>query len=193
MKTNAFSKKHLLFALGLIVFGIVGRLALEQWPNVETITAVTLLAGSLLGGFWIVAVGLIVVAGSDIVIGNTDILYYTWSAWAAMGVLGYALRKREKSVVRHSLELTGMGLVGNLVFFAWTNFGVWHIGMLYPHTAEGLMQSYIMGLPFLKMQLVSTLMIVPVVSAVTIAAWNRVHITAESNTHATVSASAVTE
>lgn len=160
-------------AAGLIAIGVIGRLLLQDMPNVETLTAVTLLAGSLLGGPWAALVGFVSAAATDMIIGNTDILYYTWSAWAAMGVFGYALRKREKRTVRHSLELTGMGVLGNLFFYAWTNFGVWHIGMLYPKTVDGLMQAYLMGLPFLRVQLLSTLIIVPVVSMIAIAAYKK--------------------
>lgn len=172
ISSHQFSKTKLITAAILILFGSVGRYLLKDIPNVETITVVSLLAGSLLGGVWTVVVGLAVVATTDMIIGNTSILFYTWSAWAAMGVLGWVLRKREKKPLRHALELTGMGVLGNVFFYLWTNFGVWHIGGLYPHTLNGLMQSYIMGLPFLKYQLISTLLIVPSVSVVALTAWN---------------------
>ena len=169
-----FTKAKLITAVAFIIFGSVSRYLLQDFPNIETITVVSLLAGSLLGGVWTIAVGLIVVAVTDMAIGNTIIFAYTWSAWAVMGFFGYALRNREKKTIRHSLELTGMGLLGVLFFYVWTNFGVWHVGRLYPHTLAGLTASYVAGIPFLKYQLLGTLMIVPVVSAAAIAVWNRV-------------------
>ncbi len=172
MKKNQFSKTKLITAIALIAFGAGGRYLLQDIPNIETITVVSLLAGSLLGGVWTMTVGLLVVAITDMAIGNTSIMLYTWTAWAAMGVLGYALRKREKKVFRHSMELTGMGLVGTLLFYAWTNFGVWQLGGLYAPTMDGLMASYVAGIPFLRMQLLSTLVIVPSVSIVALTAWN---------------------
>lgn len=168
-----FTKAKLITAAALIVFGALSRYLLQDLPNIETITVVSILAGSLLGGVWTIVVGLAVVAITDMAIGNTIIFAYTWSAWAVMGSFGYVLRNRKKTVVRHSLELTGMGILANLFFYAWTNFGVWHIGGLYPHTFAGLSASYIAGIPFLKNQLLSTVMIVPSVSAITIALWNR--------------------
>ncbi len=170
---NQFTKVKLITAASLIIFGATARYFLQGLPNIETITVVSLLAGSLIGGVWAMAVGLIVVASTDILIGNTAILLYTWSAWAGMGLLGYALKKRPKKILRHSLELTGMGVVGNVLFFLWTNFGVWQIGGLYPHTMDGLILSYVMGLPFLRMQLIGTLVIVPVVSVATLYLWSR--------------------
>lgn len=156
----------------LIVFGSLGRYLLQDVPNIETITVVSLLAGSLLGGRWTLIVGLSTVAITDILIGNTAILLYTWSAWAAMGVFGWLLRHRSKKPLRHALELTGMGFLANIAFFLWTNLGVWHIGGLYDHTLSGLLASYAAGLPFLKMQMLGTAIIVPTVSVVALLAWN---------------------
>lgn len=166
--SSTFSRPNVLLAIGLIAFGIIGRLLLQDVPNVETITTVSILAGALLGGVYTVLIGLIVVAGTDMVIGNTTILYYTWAAWAVMGVFGFALSKYKATTGKRVLALTGAGLTGNLFFYALTNFGVWHIGGLYPHTAVGLLDSYIMGLPFLKYQMAGTLLILPATSVVAI-------------------------
>lgn len=172
-RRNHFSKAKLAMAALLIVFGAVGRYLLQDLPNIETITVVALLAGSLLGGVWTVVIGLSVVALTDMLIGNTSIMLYTWTAWAVVGVFGWVLRKREKRPLRHSLELTGMGLCANVFFYIWTNFGVWQMGWLYPGTVDGLIMSYVAGLPFLKYQLISTLLIVPSVSFVAIHVWSR--------------------
>lgn len=168
-----FTKAKVITAAALIIFGATSRYLLKDVPNIETITVVSLLAGSLLGGVWTFVVGLAVVGITDMLIGNTIIFAYTWSAWAVMGLFGFVIRKRAKKPVRHALELTGMGLLGVGFFYAWTNLGVWHVGRMYPHTFDGLIASYVAGIPFLKNQLMSTLMFVPTVSVVTIAAWNR--------------------
>lgn len=166
--------KKIISAVALIIFGAVGRYLLKDIPNIETITVVTLLAGSLLGGVWTVMVGLAVVGVTDIFIGNTSILIYTWSAWSVMGFFGYIVRRRAKKPGRHALELTGMGLLGTLFFFLWTNLGVWHIGGLYPHTWQGLIDCYIAALPFLRNSLLSTLLFVPSISVIAITLWNRI-------------------
>jgi len=52
------------------------------------------------------------------------------------------------------IRITG-ALTGALIFFLITNFGVWFGGM-YEASFNGLIQSYIMGLPFFGYSLIST-------------------------------------
>ncbi len=191
MNTSSLFSLKTAFAIGLIVFGIITRYALKDLPNIETITSVTILAGALLGGGWGMVVGIATVAGSDMLIGNTNILYYTWSAWLLVGLFGLMTRYSQNAKLgKQILKFTGAGLVSNLLFFAWTNFGVWHIGGLYPHTASGLMESYVMGLPFLRNQLLSTLVMLPAVSVVAIAVWNKLPAMLESRRSAVAAAHA---
>jgi hypothetical protein len=60
--------------------------------------------------------------------------------------------------------MTGMGILSSMIFFIWTNFGVWIEWNMYAHTWQGLMQCYLMALPFFKMNLLGNLVIIPVVS-----------------------------
>lgn len=171
-------KIRFILAVLLVALGVGGRLIrIYYFPglyNVEPFTAMSLLAGVMLGGGYALTVPLSMVAITDMVIGNQPIMIFTWSAWAVIGILGMVLRKRKSPTVRFSLELTGMGIVASLFFYVWTNFGVWLIDGIYPHTLAGLMQSYIMGLPFLKNQIYGNLVIVPVVSLAAILAWKTV-------------------
>lgn len=168
-------KTRFIIAVVLITIGVVGRLArinyLPELYNVEPFTAMSLLAGSMLAGGYALSVPLSMIAISDMVIGNTPIMFFTWSAWAIIGLGGTILRKRKAPTLKFSLQLTGMGVVSSLFFFLWTNFGVWLIDGMYPHTFAGLMQSYIMGLPFLRNNLFGNLIIVPVVSLAAIFVW----------------------
>ncbi len=162
------NKKKLVIALLLITLGVGGRIIrIHFFPglyNVELITLVSLLAGSFLGFSYALIVPLSVVAISDMYIGNTSILFYTWSAWAIIGLLGLVLRKSKKDSLSFGLKMTGMGIVSSIVFFIWTNFGVWLGWDMYPHTLSGLIQCYIMGLPFFKMNLFANLTIILVAS-----------------------------
>ncbi|MEK7158205.1 MAG: DUF6580 family putative transport protein [Patescibacteria group bacterium] len=154
--------KKAVFAGGLSVIGVVGRMLLDA-PNVETVTAVSLLAGALLGGMYVVVVPLSVIAITDMMIGNTPILLFTWSAWLVIGYLGTIMQK-DGSRKNWTLDITLLGVGASVFFYFWTNFGVWLIGNLYPLTAAGLMESYIMGLPFLRYALEGNLVIVPAVA-----------------------------
>lgn len=168
-------KTRFLIAVVLVTIAVVGRFArinyLPELYNVEPFTVMSLLAGSLLGGGYALSVPLSMIAISDMVIGNTSIMFFTWSAWAIIGLGGTILRKRKTPTFKFSLQLTGMGVVSSLFFYLWTNFGVWLIDGMYPHTWAGLIQSYIMGLPFLRNNLFGNLTIVPVVSLAAVFVW----------------------
>jgi hypothetical protein len=157
---------------GLILFGVVGRILLQDFPNIETVTAVSLLAGAMLGGVYAAVVPLSVIAITDMMIGNTAILVFTWSAWLVIGWWGTVMHHRSGRRKMWTLDLTLLGVGASLFFYLWTNFGVWLIGGLYPLTGAGLVESYLMGLPFLRNALMGNLVIVPLTAVVVRWIWN---------------------
>lgn len=168
MRQPTYLQRHgrVIVAVLFVVFGVVGRLLLLDVPNLEPLTAMSLLAGSMLAVWFALGIPLATIVVSDVIIGNSAILLFTWSAWVGIGAMGLLLRKRTNKPARFALEMTGMGVVATFVFYLWTNFGVWAIESWYPHTFGGLVQSYIMGLPFLRPQLFGNLVLVPVVAFV---------------------------
>ncbi|MFA6475069.1 MAG: DUF6580 family putative transport protein [Patescibacteria group bacterium] len=166
-----FTKKNLIIAISLIVLGGLGRLLLLEYPNVETLTSVSIIAGALLGPYLGLLVSLCSVVGTDMVIGNTNIMLYTWSAWAIIGLASSLLKRRQRKTIQvwqDSLKFTGFGMITTLFFYLWTNFGVWQLSGMYAHTSAGLMLSYINGLPFLRNQLLGNLFLVPVLSVISL-------------------------
>lgn len=139
---------------------------LQDLPNIETLTAMSLLAGSFLGaryGMWVAAVAII---ATDFVIGNEIIFLFTWSAWIAVAVASVLLKRWKAKPFKYTGAMFGAGVFSTLFFYTWTNFGVWLVGSMYAPTFEGLMQSYIAGLPFLKQQLLGNAVIVPIAALV---------------------------
>jgi len=165
MKLNKKSKTKLLIAIFLIIFGTVGRIILKDMPNIETITVSALLAGSLLGGFYTLFVPLMIIALSDMYIGNDPILLFTWSAWGIAGFFGWLIRKRKGYNYKFVLSLTGMGMLFAIFFYLYTNFGVWLLWQMYPKNLAGLLQCYIAGLPFFRNSIISNLVFIPAMSA----------------------------
>ncbi|MEK8228802.1 DUF6580 family putative transport protein [Oerskovia sp. M15] len=57
----------------------------------------------------------------------------------------------------------GLGIGGSLWFFVWTNFGTWFQGrgVWYPAGLDGLVASYVAGLPFLRTMLIGNLVLLP--------------------------------
>ena len=163
------SKKKTIGAISLIAFAVLTRLLLKDVPNVETITVTALLAGSMLGGIYAIVVALSAMAIADIIIGNDAILLFTWSAYAIIGLLGLVLYKKHGANLKYVLQMTGLGIVASLFFYFFTNFGVWLMWPeMYAHTWMGLLQCYVMGLPFLKYNVLGNLIIVPVVTSVVV-------------------------
>jgi len=157
-------KNFFIAGLILIVFGVAARLVLEDLPNIEPITLTAILAGVIFRNKLAALVPLAVVGITDVIIGNTSILIFTWSAWLIIGFFGLILKRSKLTDFSFIFKFTGLGLAANLFFYLWTNFGVWLVGGLYPRTASGLIESYFMGLPFLEYQIFGNLIILPIAS-----------------------------
>ena len=49
------------------------------------------------------------------------------------------------------------GLIGSLIFFLISNFGVWLLGSLYEKNFSGLINCYVLAIPFFKNTFLSTI------------------------------------
>ena len=78
---------------------------------------------------------------------------------ALVATTGFALRDH-----RSWRAIAGAGLVSSLLFFIVTNFGVWAFGngTVYPLTPSGLIECYVMALPYLRNTLISMAIFLPV-------------------------------
>ena len=160
------NKAKITIALVMIVIGVVGRFVLVSYagiPNLEIITVLALIAGIYLGGVYAVAVPLSVIFLSDLVIGNTYIFIFTWTAFAMIGLFGYASRKV-------SLPKVGLGwkksvilaLLSSIFFYVYTNFGWWLMSGMYEYSLSGIIRCYYMAIPFFRNNLVGNLIFVPI-------------------------------
>lgn len=66
------------------------------------------------------------------------------------------------------LASLGAGVAGSVFFFLFTNFGVWLLndGTMYAKTWAGLVECYVMGLPFYRTMLLGNMVLVPAYFAV---------------------------
>lgn len=73
--------------------------------------------------------------------------HYVTIAWYALIVLlGTRLRQHQRP-----LPVLGAALASSVSFFVISNFAVWAAwGDMYPRTLDGLMSSYVAGLPFFR-------------------------------------------
>ncbi len=158
-------------AVAFVALAIVFRLVREEIgapPNLELVTSAAFVAAVLVRHRLAFLAPLVVAVVSDLALGNTSIALFTWSAWLVIG-LG-ALLTRGTSGWGRVGAAAGLGVGGSLWFFLWTNFGVWFQGrgVWYPAGLDGLVASYVAGLPFLRTMLVGNLVLLPVVAAGTL-------------------------
>lgn len=137
----------------LILLGAALRF-LPHEPNFAPVTAIALFGGVYLSRRSALALPLATMFVSDYFIGfyNPAIMASVYLSFAISGLLGLWLRRR-KSVA----NTLGVTLTASVQFYLLTNFAVWAFGTMYPHTAAGLLQSYVNALPFFRNTLLGDL------------------------------------
>ena len=136
------------------------RTAFDLGPNFELVTLAMVLSAFYLNPKYSLLFTSLLLIISDLLIGNTNIFIFTWSGF----LIPVLFIKRFKNLkINNIFSGTFVGISSNLFFFIWTNFGVWALDSwgMYPKTLNGLLSSYVNGIPFLKYQLVSTIFFVP--------------------------------
>jgi len=139
-----------MLALSLIIVGILLRLA-PHAPNFTPIAAIALFSGAYLNKKYAFLVPLFLIIASDLVIGLHNVIIFTWGSFILITILGFWIKKQ-----RSLLRIVSASFVSSVLFYIVTNFGVWFAGW-YPHNLGGLINCYILGLPFLRDFTLSTL------------------------------------
>jgi hypothetical protein len=140
-----------MLAISLILVGILLRF-MPHSANFTPVAAIALFSGAHLKRKYAIIVPLALMAVSDLFIGMHNVLIFTWGSFVLASVLGTFIRKNKSF-----MQVAGMSLLSSSLFFVVTHFGVWAMGW-YPQTVKGLIDCYIMGLPFLRDFTVSTLL-----------------------------------
>ena len=116
-------------------------------PNFTSLLALSFYIPALLGIRYLPAL-LLSFAITDFFIGFHGLALFTWGSVIFIGLLS-------KYFVQNIISRISGALIGSLVFFLITNFGVWSLGS-YGYTAEGLLMCYVMAIPFFAYTLIST-------------------------------------
>ena len=151
-------KNYLVYFIFFLAF--LERTVFDLGPNFELVTLAMVLSAFYLNPKSSLLLTSLLMISSDLIIGNNNIFIFTWSGF----LIPILFIKHFKNLKLNNIfSGTLAGISSNLFFFFWTNFGVWALDSwgMYPKTILGLMSSYLNGLPFLKYQLVSTLLFVP--------------------------------
>src|SRR3989338_9714470 len=86
-----------IFASILVFLGILFRTVFHLGYNVEFVTSGALVSAYYLGLGWGIVVPLTTMFLSDLIIGNTTIFLFTWSAYIIIGIAGYMTLKSQSA------------------------------------------------------------------------------------------------
>lgn len=142
----------------LIILGLFSRV-LPHPANFAPIAGIALFAGIYLPKKLAIIIPLVAMALSDFIIGTYQwqIMLTVYLAFTITGLIGLAIKNN-----KNFRTIVGGTLVASIIFFMTTNWAVWTFGTMYPHSLNGLLQSYVMALPFFRNSLLGDLFYVGV-------------------------------
>ena len=134
-----------------IFLGVFIALAMSRFipppPNFTSLIALSFYIPAIFGMRYLPAL-LISFIITDYIIGFHNTVIFTWGSVILISLISkYFLNTIITRIIG--------ALSGAVIFFIITNFGVWFAGM-YEANLEGLIQAYVMGLPFFGYSLIST-------------------------------------
>ena len=117
-------------------------------PNFTSLLALSFYIPMVFGFKFIPAVVLSLIF-TDLILGFHSTILFTWGSVILIGLLSKFFN------VSILVRIFG-ALLGAVIFFVLTNFGVWLNGF-YGYTIDGLINCYILAIPFFSYSIISTL------------------------------------
>lgn len=135
-----------LIPLLMIIFAILIRL-LPHPANVAPIAAMALFSGVYFPKKYALLFPIIALFISDLYLGfYGTTMYFVYGSFLITGIIGIWLKNHKGVFV-----IGGATLFSSILFYLITNFGVWlEPNSWYPKDFAGLLQSYVMALPFFR-------------------------------------------
>lgn len=135
-----------LVVLFLIFIGAILRL-LPHPPNFAPIAAIALFGGVYLSKKMAFILPILAMVISDYFLGfyQFSLMAFVYLSFLICVILGFWLKNHKKWYT-----IFGTSLSGSILFFLLTNFAVWVFTGWYSKNFSGLVQCYLMAIPFLK-------------------------------------------
>ncbi len=136
----------------LIFLGVLSRLVPHP-ANVTAVGGLAIFSGARLETKKAVVVTMGTMLLSDIVLGFHSVMWATYGSLLLAVLLGKLVQNK-----RSIGWIVGATLTSSILFYLITNFAVWFIpGSMYPKTLNGLVESYVMALPFFRNSVIGDL------------------------------------
>jgi hypothetical protein len=145
-------KTRLITLIGFVLAAAFTRLIPHPW-NFTAIGAMALFGGAYFesrGPSLLVPLAALFL--TDLILGFHATMLYVYAAFALVGILGWTLHEK-KTVLR----VGAYSLVASSLFFLISNFGVWMAEPLYAKNFQGLIDCYVMAIPFFGNQIAGDL------------------------------------
>ncbi len=139
---------YLKISLGIFIALAASRF-IPHPPNFTSLLALSFYVPAFFGRKYIPAL-ILSFAITDIFLGFHNTLIFTWGS---VFVIGFISNLFKISLIKRIIGV----VIGVLLFYLITNFGVWISGDMYEKNLNGLLLSYNLAIPFLLNSLVSTL------------------------------------
>ena len=152
MKFLNLLKKEEIFPISLILILTFSRL-IPHPPNFTPIIAMAIMSGYFFRNIYLsLFVLLFSMLLADVFIG----FYYNMIfVYLTLFLITFIFFNISNKI--NSKNLLICSLTGSLVFFIFSNFGVWVLGSLYEKSLTGLVECYILAIPFFLNTLLSTI------------------------------------
>ncbi|MBN4049637.1 hypothetical protein JYT36_00250 [Bacteroidales bacterium AH-315-N07] len=137
------SSPRFLVAVMLVVLAVLSRL-IPHPPNFAPIGALALFGGAyFINKKHAFIIPLIAMFLSDLFLGFHNSIITVYVGFALIVFVGFKLRENKKV-----LPIALAAVSASIIFFIISNFGVWIFGTVYPKNIFGLMECYVMAIPF---------------------------------------------
>jgi len=137
---------YLKLSLGIFIALAASRF-IPHPPNFTSLLALSFYVPALLGVKYLPALVLSFLI-TDFFIGFHSVTLFTWGSVILIGLIS-------KFFLKNIYSRISGALLGALIFFVITNFGVWSLGS-YGYTFNGFILCYTLAIPFFAYSLIST-------------------------------------
>lgn len=145
----------LFFTLSICFVALAARF-FPHLPNFTPVGALALFVGAYLAPKtkWALLLPLPILFLSDVFIGfyEAQIMALVYSSFLLYGAIGFLVSRN-----KNPLAIIGGTFGGALLFFLVTNFGVWAFSGLYEKSFAGLVNAYLLAIPFFRSTLLGDL------------------------------------
>ncbi|MDP1676926.1 MAG: hypothetical protein Q8L88_08670 [Bacteroidota bacterium] len=150
------------FILAVVLIALAALSRLIPHPmNFAPITAIALFGGVYFNGKFSPILPLAALLISDLFLGFYEGIIWVYGSFLLIVAVGLLIRKYKSISV-----VFGATMIGSLLFFVITNFGVWQSGMFYTKDFTGLVECYTAAIPFYRNSVMGDLFYVTVMFSV---------------------------